>query len=91
MGDKVTIGIRPEHMQLATADAVNSVPARVDLVEHLGDIVLAYIEVKGISDILCMKLPAEADTIKLGDQIHVVFPEKNCMLFDSEGIALKRV
>jgi multiple sugar transport system ATP-binding protein len=91
VGDKVTIGIRPEHMQLSTVDAVNAVPARVDLVEHLGDIVLAYIQVKGINEILCMKLPAESGLIKFGDSIHVVFPEKNCLLFDAQGLALKRV
>ncbi|WP_148714863.1 ABC transporter ATP-binding protein [Chitinolyticbacter meiyuanensis] len=89
--DRVTLGIRPEHIQLATDADANAIPARVDLIEHLGDHVLAYIEIPGINEIISVKLPGNSTTLKYGDAIKVVFPESECMLFDAEGLAFKRV
>lgn len=91
VGDKVTMGIRAEHMRLVEAGTPDALPARVDLIEHLGDIVLAYIEIPGISQILCMKLPANMTNLKYGDSINLVFPKEETMLFDAEGLAFKRI
>ncbi|WP_035057345.1 ABC transporter ATP-binding protein [Andreprevotia chitinilytica] len=91
VGDKVTLGIRPEHLRLAVGDEAGAVPARVDLIEHLGDHILAYIEIPGINEILSVKVAGNVTNLKYGDAIRVVFPEKNCLLFDAEGLAFKRV
>ncbi|TJZ78808.1 ABC transporter ATP-binding protein [Chitiniphilus eburneus] len=89
--DRVTLGIRPEHIQLASEADQNAIPARVDLIEHLGDHVLAYIEIPGVNEIMSMKLPGHSTDLKYGDAIRVVFPEAECMLFDAEGLAFKRL
>ncbi|QLG88289.1 sn-glycerol-3-phosphate ABC transporter ATP-binding protein UgpC [Chitinibacter bivalviorum] len=91
VGDKVTLGIRPEHIELCADGDADGIPARVDLTEHLGDIVLAYIEIPGINEIICMKLPANMTGLKYGDAIRVKFPEAHSMLFDAEGLAFKRL
>ncbi|SMC19793.1 multiple sugar transport system ATP-binding protein [Andreprevotia lacus DSM 23236] len=91
VGDEVTLGIRPEHLRVASMGEAGAVPARVDLIEHLGDHVLAYIEIPGINDILSLKLPGHTTELKYGDSIHVLFPEDDCLLFDSEGIVFNRV
>lgn len=91
VGDKVTLGIRPEHIELADEGAAGAIPAKIDLVEHLGDIVLAYVEIPGINEIICLKLPAHMTGLKFGDTVRIVFPEKHCMLFDAEGLAFKRI
>ncbi|GAB7128809.1 sn-glycerol-3-phosphate ABC transporter ATP-binding protein UgpC [Silvimonas sp. JCM 19000] len=88
-GSKVTLGVRPEHIQLATEGDVG-IPARVDLVEHLGDIVLAYVEIPGVNDILSVKLPGHYTSLKRGDAVRLVFPESNALVFDEAGLAFKR-
>ncbi|QZA82096.1 ABC transporter ATP-binding protein [Deefgea piscis] len=90
VGDKVTLGIRPEHIELTDENVAGSIPAKVDLVEHLGDTVLAYVEIPGVNEIICMKLPAHMTGLKFGDMVRIVFPEKHSMLFDAEGLAFKR-
>ncbi|KPC53221.1 ABC transporter ATP-binding protein [Amantichitinum ursilacus] len=88
-GSKVTLGVRPEHIQLATEGDVG-IPARVDLVEHLGDIVLAYVEIPGVNDILAVKLPGHYTNLKRGDAVRLVFPETSALVFDEAGLAFKR-
>ncbi|XZG71363.1 ABC transporter ATP-binding protein [Chitinibacteraceae bacterium HSL-7] len=91
VGDSVTIGIRPEHIDVVGGEASNSADVRVDLIEHLGDHVLAYVEIPGLKDIISLKLPGNATSLKYGDSVKVQFPEQHCQLFDAQGLALKRV
>jgi multiple sugar transport system ATP-binding protein len=42
VGDKVTFGIRPEHIGLTDASGVKLADLRVDLVEQLGDTTMVY-------------------------------------------------
>jgi len=89
-GEVVTLGIRPEHLQLAQASHAEAIAAKIVLVEHLGDQVLAYIKVTGVAEELCMKLPGHSSTLRYGDGIHITFPREHCMLFDSAGVAFPR-
>ncbi|GGP21248.1 ABC transporter ATP-binding protein [Silvimonas iriomotensis] len=89
VGDKVTLGIRPEHVQLKL-EGEEGVPARIDLIEHLGDIVLAYVEVAGVNEILCVKLPGNHPELKRGASVRLVFPEKDTLVFNEQGAAFKR-
>jgi multiple sugar transport system ATP-binding protein len=86
----VTLGIRPEHLQLALASDADAIAAKIVLVEHLGDQVLAYIKVSGVTEELCMKLPGHSSKLHYGDSIHVTFPREHCMLFDTAGVAYPR-
>jgi multiple sugar transport system ATP-binding protein len=89
-GESVTLGIRPEHLQLAGAHDANAISARIVLIEHLGDQILAYIKVAGIAQELCMKLPGHTSNLRYGDTIGIVFPPQNCLLFDKVGNAFAR-
>lgn len=89
-GETVTLGIRPEHLQLAHVNDAGAIAAKVVLVEHLGDQVLIYLRIEGIADELCMKQPGHGNLLCYGDAIHVVFPRRHCMLFDQSGTAFPR-
>ncbi|MDR3426869.1 MULTISPECIES: ABC transporter ATP-binding protein [Silvimonas] len=89
IGEKMTLGVRPEHVQLVL-EGEEGVPARIDLVEHLGDTVLTYVEVPGVNEILCVKLPGNHPELKRGESVRLVFPEKETLVFDAQGLALKR-
>lgn len=89
-GDKVTLGIRSEHIQLVSAGDVGAIAAKIVLIEHLGDQILAYISISGAAQELCMKLPGNSSKLYYGDTIHVLFPRQHCMLFDQSGAAFTR-
>jgi multiple sugar transport system ATP-binding protein len=46
-GRPVVVGIRPEHLRLAVAETANSLMGTVEVVEHLGNEQLVYVEVPG--------------------------------------------
>ncbi|WP_148714135.1 ABC transporter ATP-binding protein [Chitinolyticbacter meiyuanensis] len=84
----VTLGIRPEHIALVDAGHPDAIAARVDLVEHLGDTLLGYVEIAGVDGFVTVKLPAHA---QLGATVHLAFPAARCHVFDADGHALTRV
>ncbi len=89
-GETVTLGIRPEHLQLATPQTPDAIAATIILVEHLGDQILVYIRIAGVAEELCMKLPGHTSNLHYGDTIHVRLPAENCLLFDKAGVAFTR-
>ncbi len=94
VGDAVTIGIRPEHLQLGAASDVDSlevIDARVDLIEYLGDHLLAHTSVKGVPHALCAKLGAQSTSLRNGDAAQLHLPPEQCLLFDANGMAYPRI
>ena len=89
-GELVTLGIRPEHLQLTSADAPGAIAATINLVEHLGDQVLVYLGIAGMTEQLCMKLPGHAINLAYGATVHLQFPREHSLLFDKAGIAFTR-
>ena len=89
-GEVVTLGIRPEHLQPADANAPDAIAAKIVLVEHLGDQILVYISIPGVTEELCMKLPGHTSNLHYGETMHVRFPRENCLLFDQAGLAFPR-
>ena len=59
--DKITFGIRPEHMGLTETAGVKLADVRVDLIEHLGDQTMLYASTQG----------GQALTIALDGQQHL--------------------
>jgi multiple sugar transport system ATP-binding protein len=90
VGEVVTVGIRPEHLQLVGAAEPDAIAAKIVLLEHLGDQVLAYISIAGVAEELCMKLSGDTGTLNYGDTVHVQFPRAHCLLFDQDGNAYTR-
>jgi len=85
-GDKVTVGIRPEHLHVGTEDGID---ARTMTVESLGDAAYLYAESNVAPDGLIARIPplerhAKGNVLKLG-----ATPE-HCHLFDCEGKAFQR-
>jgi multiple sugar transport system ATP-binding protein len=86
-GDKVTLGIRPEH--ITRTPGVNRLVAKVTFVESLGSVTYAYCAFDGVQEDLTCELSgvvpvSDGDTLELG-----VEPDR-CYLFDAAGKAFKR-
>jgi multiple sugar transport system ATP-binding protein len=83
----LTLGIRPEHIQLAESDATNAVDTTIQVVEPMGEVTYAYFEIGG------QNYTASIDgerRIEAGDEVAVVFPERKIHIFDGRsGEAVK--
>lgn len=87
-GDKVTLGVRPEHF--STEPGANIVQATVTFVESLGSTTHAYCVFPGVEDALTCELSGRS-RVKAGDILPLSVPPESAYVFDSTGIALKRL
>ncbi len=84
-GDKVQLGIRPEHL-LVNKEGNASWESKVFVVEKLGSGTFLYLEKEGEP----LVVEAEGDSnIKVGDTVKVGFDASKCHLFDSSHNAFK--
>jgi multiple sugar transport system ATP-binding protein len=86
-GDKVTVGVRPEHLHVAMTES--GVSSRIMAVESLGDAAYLYAESDAAPDGLIARIPplemhTKGATIRLGAK-----PD-HCHLFDADGNAFTR-
>ncbi len=83
-GSSLTIGFRPEHLQLAngTGDQVVRFPATVDVVEYLGNEELIHARAEG-NDIVAL-LPSDRK-VKAGDKVELAVPLDRLYVFDPES------
>jgi multiple sugar transport system ATP-binding protein len=88
-GEKVTLGIRPEHLTIG--DSGNgTTQGQVMYVEHLGEASYVYLEVEGAENHVVVR--EQGDTAaKMGDNLSLSLPAENCHLFNSANRAYKRV
>jgi multiple sugar transport system ATP-binding protein len=82
-GERVTVGIRPEHIVIAPE---GSILGRVDLVEHLGGEVIAYLSI-GAGQPLTVKFTHEV-AINVGDNLRLAVRGHQVSVFDAQGAAL---
>jgi len=87
-GDKVTLGIRPEHFNIG-GDA-NLMEARVTFVESLGGSTHAYCAYPGVEEALTCEFDGRT-RVRSGDTLLLQLPPEACYLFDGEGRAFRRV
>ena len=83
-GDKVTLGIRPEHLEIAGSGGA---PARITFVETLGHATYAYADYAGAA--LTIQAPGDV-SLKTGQDIRLSIPKAQAHLFDAEGKAFPR-
>lgn len=85
--DQLTLGIRPEHIELTDGTQSDAIVTQVAVVEPMGEVTYAYIEIGDET----YTLSVDGETrIDAGDDIAVVFPEEKIHLFDSRsGEAIK--
>jgi multiple sugar transport system ATP-binding protein len=79
--DRLVLGIRPEHIQLATPDDANVVGTTVQVVEPMGDLTYVYLELGGQRYTASVEGDVE---VEAGDHLRVVFPEDKIHLFDRD-------
>jgi len=77
---EVTMGIRPEHIQLTTADATNAIGTTVEVVEPMGQITYVYVTIGGRTYTVSVDGDVDVDQ---GDHISIVFPPEKLQLFDA--------
>jgi multiple sugar transport system ATP-binding protein len=77
----LTLGVRPEHIELASDGVRNGVEATVNVVEPMGELSYLYLDIGGKTHTASV----DGDTrIAAGDEVTVVFPEDRIHLFDRE-------
>ena len=84
-GERVTLGVRPEHLQLVRPGQGDGIKATVALVEYLGDVTLVYAQVEGSEEMVAVKSDADTAPPSLGSRVELVFPATRAFLFDEAG------
>ncbi|MFC4439957.1 MULTISPECIES: ABC transporter ATP-binding protein [Natrialbaceae] len=86
-GTEYALGIRPEDIEVVTADTPNAIEATVNVVEPLGDVAHVNVDIGDRSYTASIDGTPRWDP---GREIHVKFPEKNVHLFAADtGEAVK--
>ena len=89
-GDKVTLGVRPEHFEAAApGQAGNVIATSVTFVESLGSTTHAYCDYPGVAETLVCELDG-ATRLKNGAPLSLAVPAARAYLFDAEGKAFRR-
>ena len=87
-GDKVTLGIRPEHLRPGGGD--NTVQAKVSFIDRLGGTSFVYFDFPKAEMSLTAELPGST-RVHAGDVITLAVPAPSCYLFDAQGRAFRRL
>ena len=88
-GTKLTLGVRPEHLQAGMARGDNELRGAVQVAEHLGDTTYLYVEVAGAQMPVVVRADPE-NPLAAGDIAHLGLQPQRCFLFDEQGRALPR-
>ncbi|MBB5190476.1 multiple sugar transport system ATP-binding protein [Silvimonas terrae] len=86
VGDKVTLGIRPEHLAV---DPAGQFQATVTAQESLGDHAFVYASYAGAQEGLILRVPDE-DEYVTGSAIRLSADPNRCHVFNAEGLACPR-
>jgi multiple sugar transport system ATP-binding protein len=90
VGDKVTLGVRPEHFRVGAASAENSLRSSVTFVERLGSSTQAYGAFPGTEEGITAQFEGSSQ-VNSGETLELGFGANDCHLFDSAGLAFTRV
>ena len=85
--DTAHLGIRPEHLTMASKSKAN-ISGQIRHLEHLGEYILAYITSTDGQE-LTAKLP-ENDAITIGQDIHLCADGDRWHYFNADGIAIAK-
>jgi multiple sugar transport system ATP-binding protein len=91
VGARVTLGVRPEHLRLLRAESstAEGIRGTVGLVEYLGDVTLAYVQVEGVPELVAVKCTRAATAPAAGTPVLLAFDPAQAYLFDADGAALQ--
>ena len=89
-GGKISVGMRPEHLALTRVE--DGLAATVDLVEHLGDSLVAYATLRGTAGAkaqpIAFRLTTEQEELAVGQLVGVAPQPGRVVLFDEQGRTL---
>jgi multiple sugar transport system ATP-binding protein len=90
VGAKVTLGVRPDHLRLRRAESstAEGIRGTVSLVEYLGDVTLAYVQVDGAAELVAVKCNSAAAAPAAGTPVLLAFDPAQAFLFDADGAAM---
>ncbi|WP_457446328.1 ABC transporter ATP-binding protein [Roseateles sp. P5_E4] len=91
VGDKVTLGVRPEHIRQGGEN--NLVYSTVAFVESLGGITFAYCPYPGLEEPLTCQFEGRngCDRLRSGQDLDLHLPAEALYVFDANGLALRRL
>ncbi|MED5621080.1 ABC transporter ATP-binding protein [Ideonella sp. BN130291] len=85
------VGVRPEHLQVMAVDDPQALQAQVELVEHLGDVVLVHCRLPGVEDPVTVKSPPErAAQLSRHEAVGLRPQTEHLLVFDAQGANLGR-
>ena len=87
-GDAVTVGVRPEHLTLSSAD--DALKAQVVFAETLGAATLAHLTHPAAAENVTVQMPGEI-RIKAGETLTLRAQPDQVHLFDADGKAFDRL
>ena len=87
-GDKVELGVRPEHLQAGVAE--NALLTSVTFVESLGSMTYAYCSNPGLEDVITCVVEGDR-RIASGQALALAVPVAKAHLFDAKGQAFQRL
>lgn len=106
VGEPVTVGFRPEHVQLtvvsdgaegegaAAPDKSGPLVNRVALIEDLGDHAIVHLDREGVAGPILVRVerksPGGATSPREGQRVRFAVPPVECHVFDRDGKALPR-
>ncbi|WP_049898189.1 ABC transporter ATP-binding protein [Halococcus agarilyticus] len=87
MPNRLTFGIRPEHVRITDGSGKNVIQTEVEVVEPMGERTYLYVDIGGET----YTVSTEGSlAVEAGEEISVDFPESRVHLFDAEtGVAIK--
>ena len=86
-GEAVSIGIRPENMRIAQDGGTDpAFTGTVDLVEHLGEVQILYVDLPGVSEKFLVKVDGESSVAR-SQSIHFTARRGDLHVFDAAGKA----
>ena len=81
-----SLAVRPEHLQLGSAD--QGAPAQVVLAEHLGDSVIVHLRVDGCDELMRAKLTADQRQWHASDWVGIQTRDEHILRFDTQGLRM---
>jgi multiple sugar transport system ATP-binding protein len=88
MEQAATLGVRPEHLALVAEEAgpAAGLQAEVELVEHLGDVVLVHAQLPGVPEAVTVKCPpGEASALARRQLVRLMLQPGQALVFDAQG------
>ena len=83
VGGEITLGIRPENVELAAPGDADAIPGCVELVEAVGSDSFLSVAVADNQSVM-VRVPADTRAHE-GERLHLRFPPRRVLLFDSAG------